>query len=189
MNARTGLRGFFAATVLIALAFSVIGMYLLVLAQIGRVPLAVTTNLNINFMRRPSASADVMTPRPDVVAVPLEATLRAKVNGSSEPENPSKVEDTLADPRDDFAACEARLARVKVLWGAGWLAVDQGDYSLGAGQFFEQSLAIGRALNDARSIGRALHGVNLRRSALRRAKQSGLRRGFDHKSASGNAKR
>lgn len=34
--------------------------YLLVLAQIGPVPLAVTTNLNINFMRRPSASADVI---------------------------------------------------------------------------------------------------------------------------------
>ncbi len=33
--------------------------YLLVLAQIGPVPLAVTTNLNINFMRRPS-TADVI---------------------------------------------------------------------------------------------------------------------------------
>ena len=29
-------------------------MYILVLAHIGPVPLAVTTNLNINFMRRPS---------------------------------------------------------------------------------------------------------------------------------------
>ncbi len=28
-------------------------MYLAILAMIGRVPLAVTTNLNINFMRRP----------------------------------------------------------------------------------------------------------------------------------------
>ena len=33
--------------------------YLLILAQIGPVPLAVTTNLNINFMRRPS-TADVI---------------------------------------------------------------------------------------------------------------------------------
>ena len=33
--------------------------YLLVLAQIGPVPLAVTTNLNINFMRRPG-TADVI---------------------------------------------------------------------------------------------------------------------------------
>src|SRR5262245_2964317 len=36
------------------------GFYLLVLAQIGPVALAVTTNLNINFMRRPSAGADVI---------------------------------------------------------------------------------------------------------------------------------
>jgi uncharacterized protein (TIGR00369 family) len=36
------------------------GFYLLVLAQIGPVALAVTTNLNISFMRRPSSSADVI---------------------------------------------------------------------------------------------------------------------------------
>lgn len=30
-----------------------LGMYLLVLAQIGPVPLAVTTNLNIDFLRKP----------------------------------------------------------------------------------------------------------------------------------------
>jgi uncharacterized protein (TIGR00369 family) len=34
--------------------------YLLVLAQIGPVPMAVTTNLNINFMRRPDSAADVI---------------------------------------------------------------------------------------------------------------------------------
>ena len=30
-------------------------MYMLVLSRIGRVPLAVTTNLNLDFLRRPSA--------------------------------------------------------------------------------------------------------------------------------------
>lgn len=35
------------------------GFYLLILSQIGPVPLAVTTNLNINFMRRPAA-ADII---------------------------------------------------------------------------------------------------------------------------------
>ncbi|MEO8560218.1 MAG: PaaI family thioesterase, partial [Rhodospirillales bacterium] len=35
------------------------GFYLLVLSQIGPVPMAVTTNLNINFMRRP-APVDVI---------------------------------------------------------------------------------------------------------------------------------
>lgn len=35
------------------------GFYLLILSQIGPVPLAVTTNLNINFMRRPN-TADVI---------------------------------------------------------------------------------------------------------------------------------
>lgn len=36
------------------------GFYLLLLAQIGPVPLAVTTNLNISFMRRPASGADVI---------------------------------------------------------------------------------------------------------------------------------
>lgn len=34
--------------------------YLLILAQIGPVALAVTTNLNINFLRRPAADRDVI---------------------------------------------------------------------------------------------------------------------------------
>lgn len=33
-----------------------IGMYVAILAQVGRVPLAVTTSANINFLRRPSAN-------------------------------------------------------------------------------------------------------------------------------------
>ena len=37
--------------------------YLLVLAQIGPVPLAVTTNLNINFLRRPAAKPVVAEAR------------------------------------------------------------------------------------------------------------------------------
>lgn len=53
--------------------------------------------------------------------VPLEATLRAKVNGSNEPESPSKVEDTLADPHDAFAACETRLECGTVLRVLRWL--------------------------------------------------------------------
>ena len=35
-------------------------LYIAILGEIGLVPLAVTTNLNINFLRRPSKDADVI---------------------------------------------------------------------------------------------------------------------------------
>lgn len=35
-------------------------MYVAVLGEIGIVPMAVTTNLNINFLRRPKADAEVV---------------------------------------------------------------------------------------------------------------------------------
>lgn len=37
-----------------------IAMYVALLAEIGIVPLAVTTNLTINFLRKPSAQADIL---------------------------------------------------------------------------------------------------------------------------------
>ena len=40
-------------------ALADLALYVAILAQIGRVPLAVTTNLNINFLRRP-APVDVL---------------------------------------------------------------------------------------------------------------------------------
>ena len=41
------------------MALADVGLYLLLLAHIGPVPLAVTTNLNINFLRKP-APADML---------------------------------------------------------------------------------------------------------------------------------
>ena len=35
-------------------ALADVALYVAILAQIGRVPLAVTTNLNINFLRKPA---------------------------------------------------------------------------------------------------------------------------------------
>ena len=37
-----------------------VGFYLLILGQLGPVALAVTTNLNINFMRKPAATTDLV---------------------------------------------------------------------------------------------------------------------------------
>jgi uncharacterized protein (TIGR00369 family) len=37
-----------------------VALYVAILGEIGIVPLAVTTSLNINFLRRPSASSDIV---------------------------------------------------------------------------------------------------------------------------------
>ena len=37
-----------------------VALYVAILAEIGLVPLAVTTNLNINFIRKPAADKDIM---------------------------------------------------------------------------------------------------------------------------------
>ena len=37
-----------------------IAIYVALVAEIGIVPLAVTTNLNINFLRKPSAECDIV---------------------------------------------------------------------------------------------------------------------------------
>lgn len=37
-----------------------VSLYVAILGEIGIVPLAVTTNLNINFMRKPAATADLI---------------------------------------------------------------------------------------------------------------------------------
>ncbi len=42
------------------LALADVAMYALVLARIGPVELAVTTSLNVNFLRRPSLGADIV---------------------------------------------------------------------------------------------------------------------------------
>ena len=57
---RTELRpgGTVAGPVLMSMAD--IALYAAILGEIGLVPLAVTTNLNINFLRRPSPAADVI---------------------------------------------------------------------------------------------------------------------------------
>lgn len=51
-------------------------------------------------------------------------------------------------------------ARAKVLWGAGWLAVDLHQHDL-AQAMFEQSLHLATSLDDQQGIARALHGVGL----------------------------
>ena len=37
-----------------------VALYVAILGEIGIVPLTVTTNLNINFLRKPSADADII---------------------------------------------------------------------------------------------------------------------------------
>ena len=37
-----------------------LGLYAAILGEIGIVPLAVTTNLNINFLRKPAAGKDII---------------------------------------------------------------------------------------------------------------------------------
>jgi predicted ATPase len=68
---------------------------------------------------------------------------------------------------DGRAALEALLAisadavhpaRGYALYGAGWIAHDQGEFAR-AGAYYEASLQLYRALGDARGIAEALHGV------------------------------
>ncbi len=42
------------------MAVADIAMYVALLAEIGIVPLAVTTNLNINFLRKPVSNCDIV---------------------------------------------------------------------------------------------------------------------------------
>ena len=42
------------------MAVADVALYVAILGEIGLVPLAVTTNLSINFLRKPSASADIL---------------------------------------------------------------------------------------------------------------------------------
>jgi acyl-coenzyme A thioesterase PaaI-like protein len=42
------------------MAVADVALYVAILGEIGIVPLAVTTNLNINFLRRPAASAAIV---------------------------------------------------------------------------------------------------------------------------------
>jgi uncharacterized protein (TIGR00369 family) len=44
----------------VLMAVADIAMYVALLAEIGIVPLAVTTNLTINFLRKPSADSDIL---------------------------------------------------------------------------------------------------------------------------------
>jgi acyl-coenzyme A thioesterase PaaI-like protein len=44
----------------VLMATADVGLYVAILAEIGIVPLAVTTSLNINFLRKPSATADIL---------------------------------------------------------------------------------------------------------------------------------
>jgi len=48
--------------------------------------------------------------------------------------------------------------RAQVLYGAGWIALDQCDHE-SAQAYFDESLAAYRALNDRRGVAEALHGV------------------------------
>jgi predicted ATPase len=51
------------------------------------------------------------------------------------------------------------LDRVKTLWGAGWLAISQGENVIVAHPFFEEGLALARALGEQRAVGWLLHGL------------------------------
>jgi predicted ATPase len=51
------------------------------------------------------------------------------------------------------------LDRVKTLWGAGWLATSQGENVAVAQPFFEEGLALARALGEQRAVGWLLHGL------------------------------
>jgi uncharacterized protein (TIGR00369 family) len=44
----------------VLMAVADVAMYVALLAEIGIVPLAVTTSLNINFLRKPAANADIL---------------------------------------------------------------------------------------------------------------------------------
>lgn len=64
------------------------------------------------------------------------------------------------DAVDQADALDKTGARVRALalYGAGWLAVDQND-TAASRDFFDESLALFRALDDRRGIAEALHGV------------------------------
>ncbi|MFZ6028984.1 MAG: ATP-binding protein [Chloroflexota bacterium] len=51
------------------------------------------------------------------------------------------------------------LDRVKTLWGAGWLAISQGEAAAVGHPFFEEGLALARALGERRAVGWLLHGL------------------------------
>ena len=51
------------------------------------------------------------------------------------------------------------LDRVKTLWGAGWLAISQGENVAVAHPFFAEGLALARALGEQRAVGWLLHGL------------------------------
>lgn len=51
------------------------------------------------------------------------------------------------------------LDRVKTLWGAGWLAISQGENVTVAHPFFAEGLALARALGEQRAVGWLLHGM------------------------------
>ncbi|MGC1376005.1 MAG: NB-ARC domain-containing protein [Anaerolineales bacterium] len=51
------------------------------------------------------------------------------------------------------------LDRVKTLWGAGWLAISQGESVAVAQPFFEEGLALARDLGEQRAVGWLLHGL------------------------------
>lgn len=51
------------------------------------------------------------------------------------------------------------LDRVKTLWGAGWLAISQGENVSVAHPFFDEGLTLARALGEQRAIGWLLHGL------------------------------
>jgi uncharacterized protein (TIGR00369 family) len=44
----------------VLMATADVALYVAILAQIGIVPLAVTTSLNINFLRKPAADRDII---------------------------------------------------------------------------------------------------------------------------------
>lgn len=51
------------------------------------------------------------------------------------------------------------LDRVKNLWGAGWLAISQGETVAVGHPFFSEGLALARALGEQRAVGWLLHGL------------------------------
>ena len=51
------------------------------------------------------------------------------------------------------------LGRVKTLWGAGWLAISQGESFAVGHPFFMDGLALARALGEQRAVGWLLHGL------------------------------
>ena len=51
------------------------------------------------------------------------------------------------------------LERIKTLWGAGWLAISQGENFAVGHPFFEEGLTLARALGEQRAVGWLLHGL------------------------------